>query len=523
MQSLLITVILIVILLSLYSMQKNVENYSSLDIYYPNPQKKQKPDICGECGVLCQYCKDGINQPIINKRSWNHYAQGYLNPNNPDLSLVNSPKAYKCLDDKTLNKLVSANYVYIYSDAFKKSLSFESYGDKSYVYVDPKMPNENDCLTTSQYNEYCKSFDSDVISYPSFDKHLPQKWRIDIKAHNPNICLVTISSYSCDGLKYYLTAHQNGNISASVFGGSNDQVWQIFRKKQDDDMTNILTPESERDNYLIQSYRYNIYLTASNDGYMRRNAGNTSLTNVKTGYIGKEHLWKIKMCGKRSLSPKPEAKPYKPMISSLDYPNVDDNVGPQDALSKDMFKELKISKNVNKKWSGRSVWMPEFDNVWEGNYQYKKQIKQNKKVKINDKNYKVVTETKPITLGVSISLNNSKDEYPLYKTGKICIDILETQTKNDNIISGNFFKDTGLDKDSKYTTYNYSIKTRCYKIKSSSAGQFYGIDVDKNKIFIEHDKNRSGKDRVIITFNDTGNKVIVTKTDKSVTKPNLTF
>ena len=97
---------------------------------------------------------------------------------------------------------------------------------------------------------------------------------------------------------------------------------------------------------------YCTYLTASNEGYMRRKSGTVSLANIGK-YVGKENMWNIETCGKRSIPTLPKPKKYKPTQSTLDFPYVNDDVGPKDVTPKG----LQLSKDVNKKWAGRGAWM----------------------------------------------------------------------------------------------------------------------------------------------------------------------
>lgn len=517
---------LIILIIIMLNYQENF--VSNLDIYYPNKFENQKPDICGECGVLCQYCKHGKINPQTCNNPFNNLKQGYLNPqsNNGqimvDPELTSSPDAFKCIDDEVMKNLISANYVYIYSDAFSKALAFETYGNKSNVFIDPKLPSANDCLTTDQYNNECKRYENDVIPYPSFDKHLPQKWRIDVKTHNPNVCLVTISSYSCNGLKYYLTANKDGKVTTSLFGGSNDQVWQIYTKPIDKNNINIFIPELEQNEYLIKSYLYCTYLSGTNDGYLKRNAGNVSLTNISSGNIGKENLWKIKTCGMRKFGSKPLKQKYKPMMSTLDYPTVDDNIGPKDVAPKD----LKLSKNVNQKWFGRSVWIPQFDKVWNGKYNFEQYYKDNKLVEIKDnnsdkirfnkdgkpvlKNYKIVSQNIPANGYFEIKMDNN-DNYDTQRTGNVCLYDIITVKPETKQVTGNLYNGFGLEKRGIFTyiVNNITKIKKCYKIKSSGAGTFYGKSDDGNeKIFLEYDQGKSDKNKIVITLSNKNGDII---------------
>ncbi len=480
--TIILIILLIIILIDLYL--KNIkENYSSLDIYYHSKDKKINPDICNKCGVLCQYCNHGKNKPNTCNRPINFYKRGYVNPamdNKGNLKInlnaIASPKQNKCQDDQVINNLISANYIYIYSDAFNKSLAFESYGNKSYVFIDSKMPNpkKDHWLVGQDYEDYCNL---DL----NFEKHLPQKWRINIKSFlNPNQCLITISSYSCNGLKYYLTAHKDGKVSVSLFGGGNNQVWKIYPNKQDN------TDRDDNLEYLIKSHIYCTYLSGTNRGYMRRNAGNVNLTNVKLKYVGKENIWKIMMCGNRKIDIEEDnINKYQPMNSTLDFPYVDDNIGPKNVVPPN----IELSKNINKKWGGRNVWMTEFLNVWNTNdgnmYIYQIRLSQNFLCNINtnntvnNNNQKIIT--KYATFNLPIMINMLPDKNYSEVSGKILIDIIKTSKENKNI-SGQLFGDTGLVDNKMYIQYNYIIEKQVFNVKSSGAGVLYGKGVNNNNI-----------------------------------------
>ncbi len=497
--------LIIIILMNTYNF---TENYSSLDIYYPPSNKKPNPDICNECGGLCQYCNHGKNRPNTCNNPISFYKRGYLNPaKDKDGNLKVDPKAiastneYKCEDNAIMNSLISANYVYIYSNAFNKSLAFESYGAKSYVFVDPKMPNPKDdyCMVGKDYDEYCESD-------PNFDKHLPQKWRINIKSYlNPNQCLVTISSYSCNGLKYYLTAHQDGKVSVSLFGNDNNQVWSIYPKKQDDDNTDN-TSDLE---YLIKSHMYCTYLSATNQGYMRRNAGNVSLMNVNFKYIGKENIWNFMMCGSRKIDfgISKDGK-YTPMNSTLDFPYVNDNLGPKDVVPKG----IKLSDNVDKKWGGRNMWMPEFLSVWntlEGNiFNYQVRLPQNFVCKIKDSDRKkIVTQYQTFNLCTNI---NIKSENYNQASGQITVYLLKTNKHNENV-NAQLISNIGLDKNDIYSKYDYTLNKQTFNVKSSGANVLHGKGDNGNTIFAEIMGKKPIKMR--ITIRNANQKVLTNNED----------
>jgi len=482
------TLLLIVFLISIILLSKNIENYSSLDTIYSNKFKKPNPDICDECGGLCQYCNHGFDKPSNCNRSASNYKQGYLNPQDVNLNAIDSPKDYKCVNDKILNKLISANYVYIYSNAFNKTLSFESYGNKSYVYLDNKIPTNDDCLTKTQFNSCCEFLDSNVANIPQSCKNSPQKWRIDIKNHfNTNICLVTISSYNCNGLKYYLSANEDGSVDVSLFEGSDNQVWQIYKNIEKDDNT---TGENI---YLIKSHKYCTYLTSNSQGYMKRKSGTISLTNINKNKIGKEVLWNIDECGKRKLINNSYKNSYKPFQSTTDFPYVNDDIGPKNVLPKD----LKVLNDINKKWAGRSIWMKEFSKVWNDNYNYETYIKENylSKIKNNEDQeqlYKIDTKIKLIKPKINIDLNDEGK-------GIVNIEILETKIETREV-PGKIVTYAGLIKQRTYKHINNKIVPLKFNVVNIGANILEGSNKNDN-IFIENiDKNR-----IRVTIKDKDN------------------
>lgn len=469
--------IIIIILIFTISLSTLNENYTSLDTIYPDKFKKIVPDSCGECGGLCQYCNHGIDNPLNCNKSFSNYKHGYLNPQNVVINKIDLPNNYICINDKNISPLIDANYVYIYSKPFNKSLAFESYGNKSFVYVDKKIPTNNDCLTTDQYETQCKTFENNAISY---NKHLPQKWRIDIKSlFNANICLITISSYSCNGLTYYLTANENGSVSVSLISGSDNQVWQIYKNTENDDNT-------IGDNaYLIKSHKYCTFLTSNNDGYMRNQSGTVSLTNIKNS-VGRELMWNIDVCGKRIIKTNSNnSAKYRPLQSTTDFPFVNDNIG----LKKVLPKDLNISDDVNKKWTGRSVWMKEFSDVWNSNYTYSMTKKENTLTKIdtnveNSYLYKIISNTEQIDLKLNINLDKDGK-------GTINIDVLNSKIEPIEV-KGNIITYSGLTKQKTYDKIINNIETKTYNIQNNGVKILTGED-ETNSIFIENIDNKSIK------------------------------
>lgn len=448
-----------------------IENYSSLSTIYPNQIKRVK-DSCNGCAGLCEDCQQGKSIPsTCNKENIYHKLD------NKDL-----PNKFTCIDDKDIQELINSNYLYIYSKAFNKILAFDTYATQSHVYIDNKSPNNNDCLSNQQYDEYCQN-NKDT---------LPQKWRINIENYlSPNNCLVTITSYNCDGVKYYLAATKDGKVEVSLFGGDKNQVWQIIRKDNDDNYDGNTV-------YLIKSYPYCTYLTANNKGYLKQNTGIVSLTNVNTKYVGNETLWQIMSCGKRSLPQLPNKDQYKPFQSTLDFPWANDDADVKKGLPKD----LKVSDDVNHKWAGRSVWLNSFDNVWNGNYSYQKRLPNNKLEIINKDHYKLLSEIIDKKFIVSINLNTGQ-EYPLKKTGIVNVNLLDKPIIKDNTVDGILITPSGKSETNTYLTYEYPTKNLKFNVETRGANILHGQNKDEDMtIFLEKIPNDKKKIRLTITKGD---------------------
>ena len=172
---------------------------------------------------------------------------------------------YKTYEDFTNS---DNKYVYILSNT-SKSLSFDTLGQNSFIYVDPQTPTVCDVKTD-----------------------MPQKWNINIinpnETNQANMAF-TITSYNQNGVKYYLTANADGSVSASLFGGSTNQKWLVVPVLPD--------PNNSQPNQLpkinIQSRQYNTYLAATNSGYIKDKAGNVYLANTNQNV---ETLWQIMAC-----------------------------------------------------------------------------------------------------------------------------------------------------------------------------------------------------------------------------------
>ena len=235
-----IYLIIILIILQIFNNLNLIEKYSSLDIIYPNRFKKPNPDSCGDCGVLCQYCNIGYNRPnVCNKKN-----------------KKNNKFNYNCIKDKEFKKILNSKFVYIKSNLFNKYLNFDSNGNKSYLFI-----NNN------------KS---------------PQKWTIEYNNYlNTNACLVNIYTYDKNGLKYYLTSHENGEVNVSLIKDDEKQIWEIYK--------NTINPDKPNDKvkYLIKSYKYCIYLSSNNSGYLNSNSGTLYLSNINIKNIDENSLWDI--------------------------------------------------------------------------------------------------------------------------------------------------------------------------------------------------------------------------------------
>lgn len=175
--------------------------------------------------------------------------------------------------------LDNANYVYIISKLFNKSLSFDVIGQKSFVYVDQDIP---------IFPDDCNTENEDLM---------PQKWIIkNNPIRNNNIC---ISNYSKDGAKYYLTANNNGTVSMSLFGGGTNQDWILIKKETDPNNTNLYYDTTtdkynvEVEQYYIKSVLFGTYLASNNSGYVKENTGNVILVNSN---MDKETLWTFAKC-----------------------------------------------------------------------------------------------------------------------------------------------------------------------------------------------------------------------------------
>lgn len=438
----LLLILILIILITPYCLNFNIkENYSSLSTIYPNIINRQID--------LCPPTKTNVSPDV-----------------NTDVSSddINANK-FKCIDDKTMNSLISANYLYIYSYPFKKLLAFDAYDTQSFVYLDSKTPKINQCLNVQQYEEHCRN---------NIDT-LPQKWRIDIKDYlNPTKCLVTISSYSCNGLKYYLGCDDK-NLYVSLIGGSDNQVWEIIKREIDDNTT-------DENIYLIKSHKSCLYLGANNQGYVRSNSGMVYLTEIKTKYVGNEMLWNIMTCGKRSIPTLPQKETYKSFQSTYDYPSVSRN---------------KIG--VNDKDYGRNVWLKEFNNIWNGEYQYTIIVKNNKLEQIDNKNrYKIVEVSSPINLSVRINLNNNSKDV-ISNNGTVILQILGNPTITEHKIDGVLITKDGISNQKTYKTYSYQIESVDAMVET------YGSDVLRGDgIFL---RKVLGNDKVVemTVMNKDGN------------------
>lgn len=288
---------------------------NSLDIYY-HTKFEQKPDKCGSCAGICTgKCNIGKitpnnNDPIL---SVNHYGRGRYNNVNPENNNLIAVSQEACNEIKNL---LQYKYLYIISLPFDKTLSFDYFSNISYVYIDASYPQLNSPLSRTLSSG-----------------KTPQMWEIIPKTlTNPKVCLVEIRSYSKPN--YYLMADENGNLGVSLFGGSNNQLWEIITTNQK--------------SFVIKSHPFGTFLAAKNNGYTKVNSGLVYLDNINNNNkIGTEFQWKIEGEGKKNIQRQMRTPPsYKPTQSVKDYPTIAD-------------KELK---------SGRGVWMPEFNKVWNGNY-----------------------------------------------------------------------------------------------------------------------------------------------------------
>lgn len=322
-------------------------NFIDFKEFYSNAkntmsENNREPDTCGDCAGLCLSGNEGKFGPKNCKNYYAHanYARGYLSnltnaddwTSNINTNDIQSPSETAC--SQFVKNLTQSLYLYILSSTYSKSLSFDTFGNDSEVYIDPNVPNtKNYCSTT--------------VSSES----LPQKWQINIVGStNPNTCLVTICSYSNSKPKYYLVAKKNGTVKVSLFGGSNDQIWQIYP------VTNST--------FRIKSYKYCTYLTSENYGYLKSNAGIVYLSNLSKS---SQTIWTYMSCGTKPQSQIQDSKSeeYKPMRSVSDFPYLNDRTGPEQSI---MPAGVSLSPDAQKNWTGRSVWMPQFTKVWNGTY-----------------------------------------------------------------------------------------------------------------------------------------------------------
>jgi hypothetical protein len=460
--NILMSLLIIIIIYIFISNKKKFElydNYSSLDIYYPNRDiNKEKKDSCGNCGVIC---KNGIGniEPETCYNPINNYIMGYFNPNPKKINIknVSSPYSYNCLDGN-IKEILESNYIYIYSKAFNKTLSFENYGNKSFIFIDPTMPYKNDL---KEYICPLKNSEKEC-------EKIPQKWRLKIvSVENPNQCLVNICSYDCEGLEYYLTGKKNGKVTVSLFGNGNDQVWKIIKKNN---------------GYLIKSHLYCTYLSATIQGYMKKNAGNVSLVNITDmNYIGEENYWNIITCGK-IIIPKNNLliSTYQPSESILDFP-YSDSINP--ILTKP--KKLKLPKDYMKHYQGRSVWMSEFNNVWNGLYIYTINLSQNFLCNMKNNNYVIRKINQSFPLSGIIKLNEIKNN-KLNNEGKIIITYLEEPKIIENKITGQLFDENGKNNKKIYESFNYSLKNLEFNVSSKGSNILFGKNNENNySIYLE--------------------------------------
>ena len=188
------------------------------------------------------------------------------------LTIYLSTIVYKFYEDFT-NPLPES-YFYIYSSVFNKSLAFDTIGQKSFVYVDPVVPEECDFETQKNQEK-------------------PQKWIIDSIDETRKI--ITISSFNKDGVKYYLTANADGSVEATLFGGGTNQNWIIdeYTNANVNSNKNANKDPNQIEKFYVKSLLYGTYLTSTNMGYVKEKAGNVFLTPSNQS---KEVLWSVLTC-----------------------------------------------------------------------------------------------------------------------------------------------------------------------------------------------------------------------------------
>ena len=254
-----------------------------------------------------------------------NYERGYLGnvSNDSKVDIINTKEIISPQKNGCMYKLFEYNDIYIRPLNTNRSLSYNHSIDNSYVFID-------NTKITWQFNTESET--------------------------NPEKCLVSISTQDkTNNNIYYLSANKDETVSLSTVKGNLDQIWEI--------------KEISLNRYIIKSHVYNTYLTLSYIKYY--NSYLVELQKMIDNKLNPRMLWTIEGTNKKKPS-LPLHKPYTPSRSAYDFPYSGDD-------GNNMINVLPngVEYPKDNKWEGRNVFMPEFVDVWNGNYNVIPSIKYN--------------------------------------------------------------------------------------------------------------------------------------------------
>lgn len=388
------------------------DNRSQLSPYYKANFKKDK-DVCGNCDGVCQDKETGTgygnpqscnrikfsqNKNIFRDKAF--IDKPYYSNETPKTTDITGLGIYNCND---IRELLNAQYVLISSDAYGKTLGFETFATNSAIFIE------------KQFKINCANFKA-------------QKWQIVMKTPlRKDKCLINIVSYSNDANRqpnYYLYSDSDGKLGVSLYGGSNNQLWELENYGEN--------------SYLIKSHLHCTYLTCRDDGGLKRDSGVVMMTDIKEpndcGEICKGCVWNFLLCGeqekpreRREIRREREKEPEPVNQETRDFscgdfsvalppPNQEDEAGEEgvddgvlnridttigttetdNSVTLELMSNnkiyndldmLKVKKKNYLPWRspndspnvegseklpyGKSVWMKNFEKQWIGNYYFK--------------------------------------------------------------------------------------------------------------------------------------------------------